>query len=243
MPLSPSAIELIIQAGSLLNLDLSSVAESFSIFYDALMDANQRMNLTAICEERDVVLKHFIDSLTCLVADPLEGNLSLLDVGSGAGFPGLPLKIVRPSLRVIFLDSARKKMEFVQDVCRKRLRLRNAEIRWARAEDLGHDRVHREAYDRATARALGHLSVVCELCLPFLKIGGILIAQKGPEVEAELDAGRKAAELLGGLVARDISLQLPISGDARRIIAIQKVARTPEQFPRRPGVPAKRPLP
>lgn len=243
MPLSPSAIALLIRAGSLLNLDLSTVADSFSILYDALMGASQRMNLTAIREESDVVLKHFIDSLTCLVADPLEGELSLLDVGSGAGFPGLPLKIVRPSLRVIFLDSARKKMEVVQEVCRRRLGLRNAEIRWARAEDLGHDSVHREAYDRATARALGHLSVVCELCLPFLKIGGILIAQKGPEVEAELDAGRKAADVLGGLVTRDISLQLPILGDARRLIVVQKVAPTPERFPRRPGVPAKRPLP
>jgi 16S rRNA (guanine527-N7)-methyltransferase len=243
MPLSNSATNLLIQAANAFNLDLGNVVGAFDILYDALMEANQRMNLTAIREESDVVLKHFIDSLSCLVADPFEGDLSLLDVGSGAGFPGLPLKIVRPSLRVIFLDSARKKMEFLQEVCRKRLRLRDAEIRWARAEDLGHDSVHREAYDRVTARALGHLSVVCELCLPFLKIGGILIAQKGPEVEAELEAGRKAAELLGGLVTRDVSLQLPVSGDARRLIVVQKVAPTPQRFPRRPGVPAKRPLP
>jgi 16S rRNA (guanine527-N7)-methyltransferase len=244
MPLSSSAKEMLIQAGSLLNLALSEFAAgSFNTLYDALMEGNKSLNLTAIRDENDVVLKHFVDSLTCLTADSFEGGLSLIDVGCGAGFPGLPLKIVRPSLRVIFLDSARKKLEFVQRVCREQLKLTGAEIRWARAEELGHDSVHRAVYDRATARALGSLSVVCELCLPFLKIGGILIAQKGPEVEAELEAGSKAAELLGGRMTRDISLQLPVSGDARRLIVVEKIAATPERFPRRPGIPAKHPLP
>jgi 16S rRNA (guanine527-N7)-methyltransferase len=242
MPLSPSAIELFIQAGSLLNLYLTDAADSFSILYDLLIDANRTMNLTTIREEKDIVLKHFIDSLTCLTADPFESELSLIDVGCGAGFPGLPLRLVRPSLRLTLLDSTQKKVHFLENLC-KALNLSGVIPLWGRAEDIGHDPKHREVYDRAVARALGSLSVVCELCLPFLKIGGILMAQKGPEVEAELEAGRKSAELLGGRVRRDISLQLPVSGDARRLIVVEKVSPTPERFPRRPGIPAKRPLP
>jgi 16S rRNA (guanine527-N7)-methyltransferase len=157
MPLSPSAIELLIQAGGLLNLDPSAVVDSFSTLYDALMEANRWMNLTSIREERDVVLKHFIDSLTCLLADPLEGDLRVIDVGCGAGFPGLPLKIVRPSLDVTLLDSTQKKVRFAADVCR-RLNLTSARALWGRAEEVAHDPVHRERYDRAFARALGPLN-------------------------------------------------------------------------------------
>lgn len=165
----------------------------------------------------------------------------MIDVGTGAGFPGLPLKIVKPALDMTLLEATRKKVEYL-DQASQALGLKNIRTLWGRAEEQAHRPELREVFDRALVRAVGTTATVAELCLPFVRVGGYLLIQKGPEVEAELSPANKAIRALGGKLVEIIKLRLPGIGDQRKLLVIEKNTETPPRYPRRPGVPAKHPL-
>ena len=211
--------------------------DAFLCYYERLITVNQVMNLTAITEFREVVFKHFLDSVLPLSFLPLKG--SLIDVGSGAGFPGLPLKIMQPEIQLTMLDSLNKRVKYLQELVRE-LKLKNAEAVHGRAEEYAAQ--HRAFFDAACARAVAKLSVLSEYCLPFVKTGGLFIAYKGADVENELQEAQKALQLLGGKVEDVRKLELPENAGGRSIILIRKVRETPKKYPRRAGLPAKEPL-
>lgn len=253
-------MELLREGARALGLCLSAEhVQAFQIYYRELNAWNRRFNLTTVTRCEDVQLKHFLDSLTCLVALPTPGAergpglpdvvpltgrdspLLCVDVGSGAGFPGLPLKIMRPALQMTLLESSRKKVAFLEHLVQC-LSLTGVELLWARAEEAGQDAHHRERYDVALARAVADLAVLVEYCLPLCRKGGYLIAQKGADIEAELARAMSAIHLLGGSLAEVKSLRLPGLNEPRSLVLIEKVEHTPAKYPRRPGMPAKRPL-
>ena len=247
-------------ARSLLGLCLTAEhLAAFQTYYEELTAWNQRFNLTAIVGHRDVQIKHFLDSLTCLLALPTQGRttdhalpdtvpiyrasqpLRCIDIGTGAGFPGLPLKIVRPELVLTLLESTAKKTVFLKQLV-NRLDLENVEIIHGRAEDLGRDPRYRERYDVVLARAVAQLQTLAEYCLPFCKVGGRFVAQKGPDISAELDGGRTSIGILGGEVGEVKAIHIPELDQERHLITVRKVKPTPEKYPRRAGTPSKNPL-
>lgn len=233
--------------------------QAFQIYYRELGAWNRKFNLTTVTSFEEVQVRHFLDSVTCLLALPVPGAahgerlpnvvplstrempLLCIDVGTGAGFPGLPVKIMRPALHMTLLDSSRKKIRFLKHLV-KCLDLGGVDLLWTRAEEVGQDAHHRERYDVVLARAVADLPVLAEYCLPLCRRGGCFIAQKGAEVEAELERAEPAIHLLGGRL-RDIkTLQLPGLKEPRSLVLIDKVEPTPAKYPRRPGMPSKRPL-
>lgn len=238
MKLTAAGRELLLRGAEALGEDLGSSLHLFERLYDHLTEANQKINLTSLREERDIVLKHFLDSLSCLSSGLLEGPLEVVDVGTGAGFPGLPLKIARPSLRLHFLEATRKKLRHVEESCAL-LGLGGTAFIWGRAEQLAHQPAYRERFDRAVIRAVGSMGQISELCLPLLRVGGYLIAQKGPEVARELEGADRGLRLLGGVLEEVKELELPQSGDRRRLVIVKKVAPTEPRYPRRPEVIAR----
>jgi 16S rRNA (guanine527-N7)-methyltransferase len=230
--------EFLLRGAAALGEDLSPSIHLFEALYEQLTEANQKINLTSLREVRDIVLKHFLDSLSCLSSGLLEGPLEVVDVGTGAGFPGLPLKIARPSLKLHFLEATRKKLRYVEETCAL-LGLEGTAFIWGRAEQVAHQPEHRERFDRAVVRAVGPMAQVSELCLPLLRVGGYLIAQKGPEVARELEGAPRGLEPLGGVLEAVRELELPESGDRRRLVIIKKVASTGPRYPRRPEAIAR----
>jgi len=226
---------------------------AFETYYRLLLEWNERANLTTITERQEVQVKHFLDSLTCLLAlEPLrdesvavEGaqgeTWRVLDVGSGAGFPGLPLKIVRPTWQVTLLEAVGKRTAFLEHLVNE-LGLAGVVVIQGRAEDLGRQSAHREGYDVVVARAVAELRVLAEYALPLCRVGGIFIAQKGAEPDPELSQAQKAIEVLGGRLDAVIPVRLPTLGQPRHLVRIFKVQSTPPQYPRRAGMPKKRPL-
>jgi len=241
MPISEKGVRELLRASKDLGLDLSDAIPAFGWYYDLLLKGNESVNLTALSREDDIVHKHFVDSLSCFLSGKLEGSLDVIDVGTGAGFPGIPLAIARPELSLTLLDATRKKVEFVGRVCQG-LGLSNAHAVWGRAEALGQQPAHRERYDRVVTRAVSSLSSLYELCLPLLKVGGYLIAQKGSDADAEAARAASAGEKLGGEIVEVMPFRLPITGDPRSLVIVEKVTPTPGNYPRRPGVPQKNPL-
>ncbi|WP_066634170.1 16S rRNA (guanine(527)-N(7))-methyltransferase RsmG [Desulfolucanica intricata] len=215
--------------------------QRFEQYYQLLLAGNEQCNLTAITGCYEVVTKHFLDSLSCIKVTSFDGNLSLLDVGTGAGFPGIPLKILKPDLSLVLLDSLQKRINFLNRVAAE-LTLKNVKVHHSRAEDAGHRPEFRENFDRVTARAVAHLAVLAEYCLPMVKINGIFVAQKGPMAEQEINEAKKAITILGGEIKEVYSMKLPLSGEERTLIAIKKISPTPDKYPRRAGIPAKKPL-
>lgn len=237
--------DLLLRGAAELGLDVSAHLDTFARLLELLQEGNSRLNLTALNTEHDVVLKHFVDSLSCLRGRMLEGEgpnegLRVLDLGTGAGFPALPLAIVRPGLQIVPVDATRKKIEYVAATAQA-LALGNVHPLVGRAETLGHDPAHREQYDRVVVRAVASLPVLTELALPLLRVGGVMVAQKGA-IQGELASGRRAAGMLGGVLENVLTFALPVSGDPRTLVCIRKVAPTPGGYPRREGVPAKSPL-
>lgn len=224
----------------------SDQISAFSQFQHLLLEWNERMNLTSVTETTDVQVKHFLDSLTVLSALPEpvrrgEGGCSLLDVGAGAGFPGIPLAIVRPMLRVTLLEATHKKCRFLEYVVAA-LHLPGVEVVCGRAEELAHVPSRRGEYDVVVARAVASLATLAELCLPFVRVGGRMIASKTLGISAEVAASSRAIDELGGRMANPINVRLPIVDQERQLIVVDKVRVTPARYPRRPGVPAKTPL-
>lgn len=217
--------------------------EQFASYYQILVAANKEVNLTRITEKSDVYLKHFYDSLTpFLTFKPLfEGQKTLCDVGSGAGFPGIPLKIVCPSLELTIVDSLNKRLKFLTSLC-DQLQLTGVHLMHGRAEDAGHDKDLREQFDLVTARAVANMSTLSEYCLPFVKLGGHFLALKGPAAEAELKKADAAIAKLGGQLADVQELTLPASDEDRTLILINKKQKTPRKFARKAGTPSRKPL-
>jgi 16S rRNA (guanine527-N7)-methyltransferase len=215
--------------------------EAFEWYAGALLEWNEKVNLTAITAPGEIGIKHFVDSLTCLLAMDLRKGDRLIDVGTGAGFPGLPLKIVRPQLKVVLVEATAKKAQFCRHVVGG-LGLEGVDVLHARAEAVGHDPDHRQAYDWVVARAVASLPVLAEYLLPLARIGGLVVAQKGETGPAEVHAAEAAIKHLGGHVRQLRKIELPKVADTRYLVLIDKVAATPAAFPRRPGVPSKKPL-
>ena len=214
-------------------------AESFQTYLELLLEWNDKINLTAITEPGEIVAKHFVDSLTLLSSCTIKQGAKIIDVGTGAGFPGIPLKIMRPDLNLTLLDSLNKRLNFLGEVCQT-LNLKSERIH-KRAEEAGLDKKMRENYDIVVARAVAPLNVLCEYCLPLVKMKGFFIAMKGPGAREELTAAENALELLGGSDVELASLTLPEAGE-RNLVVVQKKEFTPKGYPRHGGTISKHPL-
>lgn len=253
----------LLQAGaSDLGLELTrEQLSAFSLYMNELLRWNQRANLTAIIAPEEIQTKHFLDSLTCLLGfpgiDPASkgGNgsgdlaarlnrgidLSCIDVGSGAGFPGLPLKICLPEMRLTLIESIGKKTAFLSHMV-EMLKLENTRVLTTRAEDLARVPGEREMHDVVAARAVSRLAVLVELCLPFCRVGGRVIAPKKGDIAEEIEEGRYAVGLLGGSYREPVPVRLSLLEEGRSLVIVEKVSSTPHQYPRRAGMPTKRPL-
>jgi 16S rRNA (guanine527-N7)-methyltransferase len=225
------------------NLSLTEFQlRAFQIYNRELIAWNQRVNLTRIVEPEEITVKHFLDSLSVYQVLPdLPQNFSIIDVGSGAGFPGLPLKIAMPNIQLTLLEATTKKTKFLQHIV-DTLQLNEVTVLAARAEEVGRQAAHREQYDVALARAVASLPVLAEYTLPLVRVEGLVIAQKGQHLAEEVEAAIRASEMLGGQLDRILPVEVPGLEAARHLIIIRKSKATPKQYPRRPGVPAKRPL-
>ncbi|AZI42885.1 16S rRNA (guanine(527)-N(7))-methyltransferase RsmG [Deinococcus psychrotolerans] len=239
--MTPEGELLLLDAGAELQLDLKPYLLAFAQLQSALIEGNRQLNLTALTTERDIILKHFIDSLSCDVGGWLSGAGHVLDLGTGAGFPTLPLAIVNPAVQFLAVDATRKKIEYVSRTAAS-LGLSNVEVLASRAELLGRDSAHREQHQRVVARAVAALPVLAELALPLLQIGGLLVAQKGQLSAEELAAGQQAAAELGSELFHVKHFELPISRDQRSVVVMRKLSATPSRYPRREGIPSKQPL-
>ncbi|MEW6031896.1 MAG: 16S rRNA (guanine(527)-N(7))-methyltransferase RsmG [Bacillota bacterium] len=210
-------------------------------FRRLVLEENRVQNLTSITGPYDFAVRHVLDSLTCLVTGLLEGEARLADLGSGAGFPGVPLKIARPALDVTLVDSSRKRAAFLSTLV-SALGLDRCEVLAMRAEELGRRAERREAYDLVVVRAVASLPADLECAVPLLARGGRFVAMKGPKAAGELPAAERAAALLGARLERVLELRLPLSGDRRALVVFRKETPTPDKYPRRPGLPARKPL-
>ena len=221
-----------------INLDETAL-ERFKTYYEMLVDYNTRMNLTAITEENEVIVKHFCDSLYPLAKFDIKENAKVIDVGTGAGFPGIPLLIARPDLKLTLLDGLNKRLVFLQDVL-DALGLQ-AEIVHARAEEGATDKKYREKFDVATSRAVARLNVLSEYCLPYIKKGGRFLALKGPAATQELSEAQKALNVLGGEL--EVSVEYSLSDNSERtILSVKKTKSTPLMYPRHNSKIKKQPL-
>ncbi len=219
----------------------SAIERDFEIYKDLLLQYNKVMNLTNITKEDEVYTKHFLDSISCLYAYDIHNGARLIDVGTGAGFPSLPMKIMRRDLHLTLLDSLNKRVEFLRKVG-EALSLEKVDYIHSRAEDLARDPLHRETYDFAVSRAVANLSTLLEYTVPFLKKGGILLCQKGPQVEEELHMAKTALKLLGARLIKKVEIPLEGTDLAHNILVIKKVETTAKKYPRKAGKPSKEPL-
>lgn len=226
----------------LAKMNISLLKEQYGQFYaymELLIEWNEKMNLTAITEPKEIILKHFVDSLT--IAKYVKEDKSIIDMGTGAGFPGIPIKIYRKDVKVVLADSLNKRIKFLDEVIDK-LKLENVETIHCRAEELGKNKQYREKFDYATSRAVANLSILSEYLMPFVKLNGKCIFMKTIEVEEELEKAKKAIKTLGGKIEKVDKFEIPESDLGRSIIIVKKEKITPSKFPRKPGTPAKEPL-
>lgn len=215
--------------------------QQFLIYYEMLIEKNKVMNLTAITEYEEVIEKHFLDSLSLCQKIDLKKEIFMLDLGTGAGFPGIPLKIAFPELKIVLMDSLNKRVLFLQDVI-DRLCLKQIEAIHGRAEEAARKKEYREKFDLCTSRAVAHLSSLSEYCLPFVKIGGIFAAYKSGEMKEELTQGKKAVHTLGGKISEVYQFKLPNTEVSRSFILIEKCKKTPGAYPRKSGTPSRNPI-
>lgn len=235
-------IEVLLKGMDTLNLDLSDKDKlRFQNYKELLQEWNEKINITTIIEDEGIDIKHFLDSLTLLSLDLFNGKKSLIDIGTGGGFPGIPLKIMKDNLEVTLLDSLNKRIIFLDEVIKK-LELKGIYALHGRAEELSRKKEYREKYDIAVSRAVASLDTLSEYCLPFVRVGGHFIAMKGPDMEEELEASEKAIEVLGGKIVDSKIVRLPQSHIKHSLIVIEKIKQTAQKYPRGGGKPRKNPL-
>jgi 16S rRNA (guanine527-N7)-methyltransferase len=213
--------------------------EQFHKYMDLLIEWNKKINLTAIVEPEEIILKHFIDSVT--ISKYINQDDKTIDIGTGAGFPGIPLKIIRPELKIELLDSLNKRINFLNIVVDE-LKLKNIECIHSRVEEFAKNKKNREKYDIVTSRAVANLNVLVEYMIPLIKIGGRCICMKGPNIEEEIAKSQNAIKILGGEIEKVEEFTLPETDIKRTIIIIKKVKNTPSKYPRKPGAPSKEPI-
>lgn len=212
--------------------------EKYYNYMNLLLEWNEKINLTAIIDPKEIILKHFVDSLT--IAKYIKDDEKLIDVGTGAGFPGIPLSIVKENTDIVLLDSLNKRINFLEEV-KENLKLENITTIHGRAEEFGKNKKERETYDIATSRAVAPLNILLEYLLPLVKVGGRAICMKGSNIE-EVENAKNALEILGGQIEKIEEITLPNSDIKRNIIIVKKVKNTPLKYPRKPGTPSKEPI-
>lgn len=235
-------IETLIEGSKELNIDLDEKnLESFRTYKRLLQEWNQKIDITTIIEDVEVDIKHFLDSLTPISTNLFEGKKKIIDVGTGGGFPGLPLKIYNNNLDVTLLDSLNKRIKFLDDLIEK-LELDKIIAIHGRAEELSRTKEYREIYDICISRAVASLDTLSEYCLPFVKVGGHFISMKGPDIEDELKESKNAINTLGGKLVNAEIIRIPKSDIEHSLIVIEKIKQTPTKYPRGGGKPRKKPL-
>jgi 16S rRNA (guanine527-N7)-methyltransferase len=233
---------LVRHARALFNIELTAdQQQAFSRLAVELLAWNESINLTAITDPDQIESRHFLDSISVLRAVNLQPGCKVIDVGTGAGFPGLPLRIVNPKIALTCLESTGKKCDYIAQVARK-LDMADVNVVHGRAEEVGQDPAHRERYDVALARAVARMPVLVEYLLPLLRVGGKMIALKGESAAQEVSTAQHALRVLGGEMRRLIPVELPEVAETHYLVLIEKVAASPAQYPRRPGVPSRKPL-
>ncbi|MTD40452.1 16S rRNA (guanine(527)-N(7))-methyltransferase RsmG [Erwinia sp. CPCC 100877] len=215
--------------------------QQFARYFELLVEWNKKMNLTAITEEKEVYLKHFYDSISLAFFEDFASNKVICDVGAGAGFPSIPLKIVFPTLKVTIVDSLNKRITFLNELVQA-LELEEVALYHDRAETFAQKAEFRASFDYVTARAVARLNVLSELCLPLVKKDGFFLALKAAKSEEEITEAKPAIAILGGKFQKEVSFTLPITDDERHIVVIQKKKETPKKYPRKPGLPNKQPI-
>ena len=234
--------QMLSQGANELNIELTpDIAQAMLKYMDFMLEWNEKVNLTTITQPEEVIIKHFLDSLTLIATVEIGSNSKIIDVGTGAGFPAIPLKLVRPDIKLTMLDSLGKRVNFLKEAC-AHVGIKGAECLHGRAEDLAQNPDYREKFDIATARAVAGLNVLCEYCLPFVKVGGHFLAMKGPDVMEELKAAEKAISVLGGKINAVKSFKLPFSDITHSIVVIEKIKKCSTSFPRKAGKPSKEPI-
>ena len=221
-----------------IKLDKKQLNQFFD-YMNLLIDWNKKINLTAITLPEEIILKHFIDSMT--ISKYIPQDAYLVDVGTGAGFPGIPLKILRKDIKIVLVDSLNKRINFLNEVINK-LQLDNIKTIHARAEEFGQDKNYRESFDIVTSRAVANLSTLSEYLLPLVKVDGKCICMKGPNINEEIEQGKNAIKVLGGTISNIYEFNLPLSDIGRTIIEISKKSSTNLKYPRKAGMPSKEPL-
>lgn len=225
-----------------LNIQLNEEQkQQFQRYYELLTEWNKVMNLTGITDYDEVNEKHFVDSLSIVQAVDIEHIKTVIDIGTGAGFPGLPLKIVYPHLHVVLLDSLNKRVKFLNTVIEE-LGLEKIETLHGRAEDYARQENYREQFDLCVSRAVANLSTLSEYCIPYIRVGGIFISYKSGSIEEELQTSQKAVKILGGVIEETVKFQLPGTEIGRSFVKIKKEEKTKKKYPRKAGLPSKEPI-
>lgn len=233
---------ILIEGAKALEITLSDVQiEQFYAYYKLLVEWNQKFNLTAITEEKEVIIKHFLDSIALNKIVNLDDVENIIDLGTGAGFPGIPLKIAFPNLDITLVDSLSKRVSFLENVIEE-LELKYIKCIHSRAEDLGKNDIFREKYDLCVSRAVADLTILSEYCIPFVKSGGSFISYKSSNVEQEVDYSENAINVLGGKLRDMVALKIPYSEIFRSFVIIDKISKTPDKYPRKAGKPTKSPI-